>query len=95
MIVGLADTHIVQSNKESGYGCYDVMIIPKDIQQLGLVLAFKVAKEGMTLTQTAEDALAQIEARDYETELRQKGIEDVLKIGLGFRGKEGTMAFGQ
>jgi hypothetical protein len=92
LIVGLADTHIVQSNKESGYGRYDVMIIPKDIQQLGLVLEFKVAKEGMTLTQTAEEALAQIEARDYETELRQKGIEHVLKIGLGFRGKNVEMA---
>ncbi|MDF3055109.1 MAG: putative AAA-ATPase [Gammaproteobacteria bacterium] len=93
LIVSLADTHTVQSNKESGYGRYDVMIIPKDIQKLGLILEFKVAKKGVTLKQTAQEALAQIEARDYETELRQRGIQNILKIGLAFRKKEVEMAF--
>jgi hypothetical protein len=93
LIVGLSDTHVVQSNKESGYGRYDVMIIPKDTQQLGLVLEFKVAKPNKTMQETAEEALEQIERRSYETELRQKGIQHILKIGLGFQGKKVAMAF--
>lgn len=88
LIVSLADTHTIQSNKESGNGRYDVMIIPKDIQQLGLILEFKVAEENDTPLETAKKALVQIEARNYETELRQKGIQNILKVGLGFRGKE-------
>lgn len=88
LIVGLSDTHQIHSNKESGYGRYDVMIIPKDLKKLGLILEFKVAKANTTLQETADQALEQINARAYETELRQKGIRHILKIGLGFKGKE-------
>lgn len=88
LIVSLSDTHIIQSNKESGYGRYDVMIIPKDSQQLGLILEFKVARPNKTLTETAEEALAQLRERRYETILQQKGITNILQIGLAFRGKE-------
>jgi hypothetical protein len=91
LIVSLADTHTVQSNKESGDGRYDVMLIPKDIQQLGLILEFKVAEEGETLDSAAAQALNQINERDYETELWQKNIQKILKIGLAFSGKEVAM----
>ena len=91
LIVSLADTHTVQSNKESGDGRYDVMLIPKDTTQLGLILEFKVAEEGDTLSEVAEQALKQIDERNYETELRQKAIQKILKIGLAFRGKSVEM----
>jgi hypothetical protein len=90
-MVSLADTHTVQSNKESGDGRYDVMLIPKDTQQLGLILEFKVAEEGDTLDSAAAQALNQINERHYETELRQKNIQKILKIGLAFSGKEVAM----
>ena len=44
LIAGLQDTYTIQSNRESGYGRYDVMIVPKDISKLGLVLEFKTAR---------------------------------------------------
>jgi hypothetical protein len=92
LIVSLADTHTVQSNKESGDGRYDVMLIPKDTTQLGLILEFKVAEEGDTLREVAEQALKQISECGYETELRQKNIQNILKIGLAFKGKEVEIA---
>jgi hypothetical protein len=87
LIVSLADTHTVQSNKESGDGRYDVMLIPKNTQHLGLILEFKVAEEGEALDSAAEQALKQINERNYETELRQKNIQKIMKIGLAFKGK--------
>ncbi|MDF3054592.1 MAG: putative AAA-ATPase [Gammaproteobacteria bacterium] len=94
LIVGLSETHIVESNKESGEGRYDVSITPKDLTKLGLIIEFKVAEENVILEKSAEQALAQINARDYETALRQKGVQRILKLGLAFRDKEVSMAFG-
>ncbi len=88
MLVALLGTHEVKSNHESGLGRYDVMIIPKDHTQLGLIIEFKKALKKQSLDDAANDALAQIEARKYETELRARGIKDVLKLGIAFKGKE-------
>lgn len=71
LIVSLSDTHLVKSNKESGDGRYDVLLIPKDPHKLGLVLEFKVAENDDSLEKTAEQALAQINQRNYATELQQ------------------------
>lgn len=92
LMVGLSKTYRVQSNKESGFGRYDILLIPKDLQKLGLIIEFKVAKMDKTLQETAEAALAQINACQYETELQQQGVQRILKIGLGFRGKEVALA---
>ena len=91
MIVGLSETHEVHSNRESGYGRYDVLLIPKDTQQWGIFLEFKVATES-DLNISAQDALAQIQRRDYATSLRQKGLENILQMGLAFKGKEVAVA---
>ena len=94
LMVSLSDTHHVQSDKESGFGRYDVLLVPKDPQRLGLILEFKVAKTAANLQASAEEALLQITTRGYETELKQKGIMQVLKVGLAFYGKEVAMASG-
>jgi len=88
LIVSLNESHIVKSNHESGYGKYDVMLIPKDKSKLGLILEFKVAEGKLSLEKEAETALKQIEERNYETEMKQNGIDNILKLGLAFRGKE-------
>lgn len=89
LIVGLKNTHEVRSNRESGYGMYDVMLIPKDLTKLGLILEFKTVSDSrQDLTKTAEQALAQIKARDYATELRRCGIQKILSVGLAFYGKQ-------
>jgi Predicted AAA-ATPase/PD-(D/E)XK nuclease superfamily len=89
MMVSLSDTHEVKSNHESGYGRYDVMLIPKDTEQLGVVIEFKTVRdEKIDLKSAATDALQQIEQRAYTAELNQRGIQHVLKMGLAFRNKE-------
>jgi hypothetical protein len=88
LIAGLEKTHVVRSNRESGYGRYDVMIIPKDKSQRGIILEFKSADETEDLATVAEEALKQLQERGYETELRQEGITIILKLGLAFHGKD-------
>lgn len=89
LIVSLEATHDVQSNKESGYGRYDVMLIPKDRTQLGIVMEFKTVREAnMSLTQAAEQALQQITERGYAQTLRSKGISEILQLGLAFYHKQ-------
>lgn len=79
----------MQSNKESGYGRYDVMLIPHDKSKLGLVLEFKTLRDpAISLTQGAEQALQQVIDRRYAGTLRAQGIQQVLQVGLAFRGKD-------
>ncbi|MCE3237756.1 MAG: AAA-ATPase-like protein, partial [Gammaproteobacteria bacterium] len=92
LMVSLSDTHHVQSNKESGRGRYDVLLIPKDLTQLGIILEFKVGKKGIDLQAAANEALEQINQRGYVAELTQKNIKNILKMGLAFYGKEVALA---
>lgn len=58
MMVNLSDTHEVKSNHESGYGRYGVMLIPKDIEQLGIIIEFKTVRdEKIDLNSAAAEAL--------------------------------------
>lgn len=91
LISSTMQTHNVKSNRESGYGRYDVMITPKDSMQLnalGLILEFKIADENEDLKESAKEALQQVEKRNYEAEVRQLGINNIIKIGLAFFGKK-------
>jgi Predicted AAA-ATPase/PD-(D/E)XK nuclease superfamily len=89
MMVSLSETHEVKSNRESGYGRYDVLLIPKDPEQLGLVLEFKtVFDDKIDLSIAAEQGMQQINERNYAAELRQRGVTRILKMALAFRGKQ-------
>jgi hypothetical protein len=92
LMVSLSDTHHVQSNKESGFGRYDVLLIPKDSEKLGIILEFKVADSTNELQAAADEALEQINQRGYAAELVQKQIKKILKMGLAFYGKEVALA---
>lgn len=71
LLVELRDQYEVRSNRESGYGRYDVMLIPRQKNQLAFVLEFKVydAQEELKLEDTVQSALVQIEEKHYDTEL--------------------------
>ena len=90
MLVSLGSEYEVKSNRESGYGRYDVMIIPKDTTKLGIVIEFKktYSDEGETLEQAAAAALKQINDKQYVQELQTRGIKEVLKLGIAFEGKK-------
>jgi len=90
----MGGTHNVSSNKESGFGRYDIVIAPKNINEIGIILEFKTAKsEEKSLKESALEALLQIEEQKYEIELQSMGFQKILKLGLAFRGKEVEGAF--
>ena len=83
----------IRSNRESGYGRYDVMMIPRETGLPAVILEFKLfsSKRGeKSLEDTATNALKQIEEKKYDTELLDQGIpaERILKYGFAFKGKE-------
>jgi hypothetical protein len=90
MLVALNNTHYVLSNRESGYGRYDVMVIPKDITKPGIIIEFKRARKNnkKTIEQLIEEAKTQIEDKKYEIELLSRGITDIKKLVIVFKGKE-------
>ena len=90
MLVALSDSYEVLSNRESGYGRYDVCIIPRDISKLGVIIEFKKLDEFDTETveELAEEALKQIEDKNYAASLESRGIKEILKLAIVFKGKE-------
>ena len=92
LIVELSDRYEVKSNRESGFGRYDVMIIPLDKSEKAIVLEFKVheSDEEKTLEETVSSALAQIEEKKYDTELINAGVkkENIRHYGFAFEGKK-------
>ena len=90
LLLNLRDDYQVISNRESGYGRYDVMIIPEDKSELGIVMEFKKANnyKDESLEAAVEAALEQIKNKNYKQELINKGVEDILELGIAFSGKK-------
>ena len=92
LIVDLADKYRITSNRESGFGRYDVVMEPLKADLDAIVMEFKVQNitKEKSLEQTVENALRQIEEKEYDTELLARGIakERIRHYGFAFRGKE-------
>ena len=93
LMVEQKESYIIRSNRESGYGRYDVVMEPKKDGLPAVILEFKLfsARRGeKTLEDTAGNALRQIEEKRYDTDLKERGIpaERILKYGFAFQGKE-------
>ena len=90
ILIGLSDRYEVKSNRESGLGRYDVMLIPKNPKDLGIIMEFKKIGrfEKTTLEAAVNAALKQIEDRQYAQELIDREITSILYLGLAFEGKE-------
>ena len=93
MLVGLKDSYYVNSNRESGYGRYDIMLEPKDKNGNSFIMEFKVYREEKEkdINDTIENAKKQIEERKYEENLQEKGFTNITKMVFAFRGKEVKM----
>jgi hypothetical protein len=90
LLIWISNTHEIKSNRESGYGRYDITIIPYDLSQTGYVIEFKTVdkEDNETLDTAAAAALEQIEEKQYETELIERGIENIKKLAIVFSGKD-------
>ena len=92
LIVDLTGRYTVTSNRESGFGRYDVMLEPCHEEDDAMILEFKVydPEEENTLSDTVKSALAQIEEKQYSSVLEVKGIaaERIRKYGFAFEGKK-------
>lgn len=92
LLVELRDRYTVKSNRESGYGRYDIMLEPKDaLNDDGIIIEFKVLddSEEKTLHDTANNAIKQITDMNYAAELMEKGLpaERIHFYGFAFQGK--------
>ena len=93
MLVGLKDSYYVNSNRESGMGRYDIMLEPQEKNKNSFVIEFKVANDMKenTIEDVIESAKKQIEERDYESNLRERGFNNITKMVFAFKGKECRM----
>ncbi len=93
MLVGLRDTYYVNSNRESGYGRYDIMLEPKDKNANSFIIEFKVLEDEKeeTLEKTIENAKKQIDNKKYEENLKERGFSNITKMVFCFNGKQVKM----
>ena len=94
LVLGLValmdDRYKIKSNRESGDGRYDISLIPKDYKYPGIIMELKYDKDmdEMKLESLAAEALKQIDDKNYDTEMREEGIDVILKLGVAFSGKK-------
>ena len=88
MLIQLKREYKVKSNLETGYGRTDVLVLPYDKNKLGFVFEFKVSKNIEELETKAEEALKQIDEKNYEIIMQDEKIEHYFKIGISFYKKD-------
>lgn len=90
-LIALMDNQYkIKSNRESGDGRYDICLIPRKHRYPGVIMELKWKKNlrGDYLDKLAEEALSQIDEMGYDSELKEEGIYNILKMGIAFSGKK-------
>lgn len=96
LISGIDQKHYqINSNRESGYGRFDIIIIPKDIEKLGIIIEVKSKASPVIsdLKRAAVEAIEQIDKKQYTAILSQQQIKNCLKIGIAFSGKHFAISY--
>ena len=84
MTLFLDRDYYINSNKESSLGRYDVIIEPKNKNNRGFILEFKVVKDEENLDKVSKNAIKQIIDEKYDTQLKERGIKDITLVGIAF-----------
>ena len=93
MMFYLDNHYYVKSNEESGFGRYDLMIEPKNKNNMAFVLEFKITKDENTLEKISQEAIEQIIEKKYDVALKERGIEDITLVGVAFCGKRVKISY--
>ena len=100
LVLGLcamfSDSYSVTSNRESGEGRYDIQLMPRDINRPGFIFELKAnsARTENELKELAQTALQQIIDNAYDTEMRSRGVKNIVRYGVAFCGKKAEIAMG-
>ena len=91
----LGNRYKIRSNRESGLGRFDIQLMPLTKGMPGFIFEFKHTEDEHTdLSALADSALQQIEAKKYDTELRDNGVNSIIRIGIAFSGKSAVVRRG-
>jgi CheY-like chemotaxis protein len=88
MLTTLENEYEIRSNRESGFGRYDIMLAPKEKDKIGIIMELKKIKDKESPEDVLSDAMAQIEQSEYITELTDKNVRQILGIGIAMKGKK-------
>jgi hypothetical protein len=93
LFVSLESQYEISSNRESGYGRYDICLLPKDTSKLGIVIEIKSPDEfdKEALEVYLQEAVTQLQTKKYATELQKRGIQNILQIAIAVQGKDVLM----
>lgn len=90
-LIALMDNQYkIKSNRESGDGRYDISLFPREGRYPGIIMELKWKKDlsADELSRLADEALIQIDEKRYDAEMKEDGIQDILKFGIAFSGKK-------
>jgi hypothetical protein len=88
LIAYLQGKYYIKSNRESGFGRYDIAMIPKNKEDLGYIMEFKMVKEGRTKEETADEAKKQVIENKYNQELKNADISNIKQLVVVFENKD-------
>ncbi len=88
LLINLESRYEIRSNRESGYGRYDVMMAPRKSDGLGIIMEFKKVGKTESAEDVLQAALDQIRENEYESELRDRKIEKILLVAIALEGKK-------
>ena len=90
LIALLDNQYKIKSNRESGDGRYDISLIPRESKYPAIIMELKRRSglEEAELEKLSMDALTQIDEKRYDLEMKEDGIENIIKLGIAFSGKK-------
>ena len=94
LAAGMSSRYYIRSNRESGEGRFDLVLEPKVHSLPGVIMEFKATKNDAGLSASADEALKQIEDKHYDTDMKDRGIKEIVKYGIAFAGKNVEIAKG-